>query len=218
MKKIDVIIPALNEEKTVGQVVQAAKESAIANQIIVVSDGSTDRTADVARKAGATVVENATPKGKGAAILSGLLQTNSEHILLLDADLKGLAPEHMHQLAEPVLQGSCDMNIGLRDKGFFLTPLQKHLPLISGERALKREILEKIRPDFLQGYMLETALNQYCKAHGYKIATTFLPKLSIVRKYQKVGIAAGLMGYGKMGIQLIRARVHIGVARIRGKF
>lgn len=213
--RVAAIIPALNEEETVGDVIQVLSNSEFIDEVIVVSDGSTDNTAKVARQAGATqVIELEESVGKGEAMRLGVSKTRAPVVAFLDADLIGLSDQHIEQLVFPVLYGARDMNIGLRDKGPVLSGLQKHLPLISGERAMKRQIIEGIHPKYLQGYMVETAMNHYCRKHNRPFETVTLKKLQIKRKYEKVGLLKGLVGYIEMAFQIIKAKIILRWARI----
>lgn len=76
---ITVIIPALNEEKTVAWVVNLAKSSANVSEVIVVDDKSMDDTVNQARQAGATVITS-TKLGKGASMKDGLLYARNEYL------------------------------------------------------------------------------------------------------------------------------------------
>ncbi|HHY13923.1 MAG TPA: glycosyltransferase family 2 protein, partial [Thermoanaerobacterales bacterium] len=111
------IIPAFNEEKTIGGVLQTLKEVDIISKTIVVSDGSTDDTVKIAQSYNVDIIEFKDNKGKGAALKAGIEKAEGEVILFLDADLVGLKEEHIHSLVLPVLHGETDMTIGIFDKG-----------------------------------------------------------------------------------------------------
>src|SRR5690554_4849137 len=96
------VIPALNEEKTIGEIVQVVKSVPIINQVIVVSDGSDDNTARIARKNGAKVISLKENVGKGGAMSAGVNSSREEIILFLDADLVGLTKAHVEALLTPV--------------------------------------------------------------------------------------------------------------------
>ncbi len=111
---IDVVIPALNEERSIGEVVRAIP--GWVRRIVVVDNGSRDRTAGVARGAGATVVTEPR-RGYGAACLRGLAELDRPDIVVfVDAD-RSDRPEEMQELIRPILEGRAEMVIGSRARG-----------------------------------------------------------------------------------------------------
>jgi glycosyltransferase involved in cell wall biosynthesis len=118
-KPITVIIPAFNEEKSVGLVVSAIPRQWV-EEVIVIDNASTDLTAEVAAKAGATVLTEP-QKGYGKACLKGLeyIAHQAEKpllIIFMDADHSDY-PEELPLLADPILTGDADMVIGSRALG-----------------------------------------------------------------------------------------------------
>jgi len=83
---VSVIIPAFNEAAVIGQVIGALRSAATWHEIIVVDDGSTDLTSEVARAAGALVATHPYNKGNGASVKTGLRRATGEFILIIDAD------------------------------------------------------------------------------------------------------------------------------------
>ena len=109
------IIPARNEEGAIGKVVGALPRDLV-RRVIVVDNGSTDRTADVARAAGATVVPLAQP-GYGRACATGVAAAgDAEIILFLDGDYSDF-PEEAPLLLAPILANEADLVIGSRLRG-----------------------------------------------------------------------------------------------------
>ena len=212
------IIPAFNEEQTIIDVIEIAQSSQLIDEIIVISDGSTDKTVERARATGVLVCERKRQHGKGQALLHALPKTNAEVLLFLDADLIGLTRDHLERLLLPAASGARAMNVGLRDRGAFITKIIHKLPLISGERALKREVIEQIPPEFLQGFMVETALNYHCRMHGLAYGAVVLSGLSIRTKYEKVGYLKGVIQYTQMTFEIIQAHLAIRIAKMLGKF
>jgi glycosyltransferase involved in cell wall biosynthesis len=113
-KKILVTIPALNEEKSIARVVTIAKQ--FADQVIVIDDGSTDKTAEEAQKAGGKVFSHPINLGYGASIASCLrsgVEAGADVIITLDADLQH-NPQDIPFLVKPILDGSADIVTGSR--------------------------------------------------------------------------------------------------------
>lgn len=118
---IDVIIPAYNEEQSIGLVVRDIPKTLV-REIIVCNNTSTDNTVEVARAAGATVL-NQPQKGYGSACLKGIEYLKSKPIaeqpdivVFLDGDYSDY-PSEMPQLIQPIVSDNVDMVIGSRALG-----------------------------------------------------------------------------------------------------
>jgi glycosyltransferase involved in cell wall biosynthesis len=113
-KRVLVTIPAFNEQQSIARVVNIAKK--FADQVIVIDDGSTDKTAEEAEKAGAKVFSHPINLGYGAAIASCLrsaVEAGADIIITLDADLQH-NPQEIPFLVKPILDGSADIVTGSR--------------------------------------------------------------------------------------------------------
>lgn len=112
---IIMVIPAYNEARYIGSVVLKARQ--YVDVVIVVDDGSTDGTADIARMAGAVVIQHEGNKGKGQALNTGFARSQElflpSAIVTIDGDWQHL-PEEMSQVVQPVLNGEADIVIGSR--------------------------------------------------------------------------------------------------------
>ena len=117
MTSVSVIIPALNEEGPIADVVRECLATNIPSEIIVVDNGSTDRTAESAREAGARIASEP-QHGYGRACLAGIrvLAPESEIVVFLDGDGSD-CPEFMKQLVDPIAAGTYDFVIGSRTRG-----------------------------------------------------------------------------------------------------
>jgi glycosyltransferase involved in cell wall biosynthesis len=113
---ISVIIAALNEEQAIRKVIDSVPKD-LADEIVVVDNGSKDRTAEVATAAGARVVKEPIP-GYGRAFRAGLrsISPQCEIVVFLDGDGSD-CPEMMDRLVKPIIEGSADFVIGSRTQG-----------------------------------------------------------------------------------------------------
>jgi len=132
---ITVILPAYNEEVSIGSVVLLARR--YADRVIVVDDGSSDRTAELAANAGAEVVVHSTNKGKGMAFKTGFEAAEGADIIVtMDSDGQH-NPADIPKLVTPILKGEADMVNGSRY-------LNGHTTDTPAYRRLGQTILDKI--------------------------------------------------------------------------
>jgi dolichol-phosphate mannosyltransferase len=121
MKKLSIIIPVYNEMQTVEELIKRVISTSIDNykkEIIVVNDGSTDKTGeilkDLASKYKFVLISHKENFGKGAAIRTGLKKVRGDYVLIQDADLE-YNPEDYEKLLSVLSEGSCDVVYGSRN-------------------------------------------------------------------------------------------------------
>ncbi len=211
--KVTAIVPALNEEKTVGSVLKTLLNSSELDEIILADGGSDDRTPEIGEELGVRVLRPGKMPGKGEVMKKGIESTDAEIIVFFDADLLGLKVEHVSLLVQPVLRGDAAMCVGLRGRlGGLPKIVAKIDPIggvIGGERAMKRFVFENIPEKFIQGFAVETALNYYCKKNKLAVKLVELEGLDIVIKEKKWGFWKGFLNRIKMMWELFKIRILI---------
>lgn len=192
---VSVVVPAYNERATiaaeVGNIKRALEQSPFSPfEIIVVDDGSTDESAELAREAGATVVAHPVNLGQGAALKTGIAHSRGSYVLLIDAD--GTYPaEDIPRLVSFIAESGHEQVVGDRQReagnlrllrravkglirGFasFLSG-QSVGDLNSGMRVLTREAALRYLPLIPEGFSNSTTLTLASLSHQGRIA--FIP-------------------------------------------
>ena len=179
-KSVSIVIPAYNEEATVAKVVSVARKLSYVTEVIVVDDGSTDRTVEEAESAGATVISHIMNEGKGSAIKTGFKNSHGDIVAFIDADVSNFTSEKIDKIIRPILEDKTDITktkfaresgrvTELTAKpllGFFFPELSYEQPL-SGQFAGKRSALNKIR--FEKDYGVDVGIVLDADVHGIKI-------------------------------------------------
>jgi len=207
--RVAAVIPAFNEESTIGEIASTLCRVDAIDEVIVVSDGSEDQTAARARGAGAKVIEHPANRGKAAAMKTGFEATDAAVLLFVDADLIGLQPSHVNHLLAPVLTDAADMTVGIFGDGRVATDLAQIVaPYLSGQRAVKRSILAQMfreEPDAGQSrFGIEVALTRYVKQHGCRVEEVLLEEMSHRMKEEKLGLVKGAAARLKMYYEILK--------------
>lgn len=197
--KIAAVMPAYNEEATIGEIIRTVRQVPVISEVLVVSDGSTDNTAQVAEEAGARVVRLTANVGKGGAMMTGVKNTDADIVLFLDADLLGLRPQHVLDLLEPVVSGPAEMSIGIFEAGRLATDLAQFIaPYLSGQRAVRRTLFDRLPDLDMARFGVEVALTKFVKTEGIPVAEVELKEMSHIMKEEKLGLVKGVMARMKM--------------------
>ena len=187
---LTILIPALNEEATIREVLERCLAVPLSKQIVVINDGSTDSTAEILKAFGEKieVVTNPKPSGKGNAIRKALNLIKGKAVIVQDADLE-YSPEQIPTLIQPILDGSASVVFGTRfAKGFpssmaFPNKLVNFLLAVSVRLLFGKKISDEatcykaLRSDVLQAMNLECQRFEFCPE---VTAKTFRLGLSII--------------------------------------
>lgn len=104
---VSVIIPTLNEEKRIGEIVRFCKRSDLVHEVIVIDDGSYDKTIECASNAGARVYLSSM-LGKGTSMYDGLWYVQTDIILYLDGDIFGFSEDLIEEMCRPLIENKCE--------------------------------------------------------------------------------------------------------------
>src|SRR5438067_4942728 len=225
MSKVSVVIPALNEEEPIAGVVRECFATRLPDDLIVVDNGSTDRTAERAREAGARVVT--APRGYGRACAAGVraLSPDCQIVVFLDGDGSDV-PAIMNKLVDPIARGTHDFVIGSRTRGQREPGSMNFQQILSGRiagfilrllygvrytdmcplRAIRRDALEKLgMRERTYGWNLEMQMR--AARAGLRILE--LPVHHRVRAGGASKVAGNLRGSLKASWQIAAALVRV---------
>lgn len=197
-KKVTAIVPAYNEQENIGHVLNILNHVQGVDNILVVDDGSEDRTVPIVKQMQEkdqrlSLLSLPYNQGKGKAMLTGAQTCISDLLLFLDADLKSVKPHHIEDLISPVQEERCAMSVGLFADGQWTTSLtHKLFPFLSGQRCLSWPLFQDIYKEKISGWSIETALNLHAKIKRYEVKYVMWPGVTHAIRTEK---RAGLSGY-----------------------
>jgi polyisoprenyl-phosphate glycosyltransferase len=203
---VSAVIAAYNEEQTIARVVSALEASPLIDEIIVVSDGSTDETVAIARKQNVKTLSLRRNRGKGYAMRLGVEHAAHEVLFFVDGDMLNITQDHIESLLGPVIDDACDMNVGVRHRGPLLDFLHLQLragPVLSGIRVMKRYVFETVPVRYMAHYKIETALNYFCSRNALRQRNTVIRGLGHVIKEHKRGLLQGLRSRWHMSREVV---------------
>lgn len=204
---VSVIICAYNEEKYIGQTIRDLLKCPTAQEIIVVDDGSKDKTREILKSFGKKIrlITYWGNRGKGFALFRGIKAARGEVVVFLDAHLENLEDRHLQSLTEPIFKkkanyvlATCDQTI---KRGSFF-------PSLTGQRAYLKQILIPFLPYIKKTrFGVETYLNEIFKPRwGKKI---HLEGLIHLVKHQKMPMNEVLPAYVQEILEISKTKLEI---------
>lgn len=204
--RVTAIVPAYNEEATLTEVLSVLRATPAIGEILVVSDGSTDGTVEIARSMGLRTIHLRQNQGKGMAMAVGVAHTDAEILLFVDGDILNLTEDLLGRLMDPVLADRSDMNVGIRHRGALMDEIHRRSGiLLSGIRCLRRQIFAAVPESHLEGFAIETGLNWACRQLGCRVTTTVMYNLKHLVKEKKRGLVRGFGARFEMLAAVFRA-------------
>lgn len=208
---ISVIVPAYNEEKGIRRVLDVLLKADFLTKIIVIDDGSRDKTKEIVQRYckldnRIELCEQERNLGKGQAIHTGLLLTDADIIVTLDADLINLRVINISDLVTPIIEKRADVTLGIFHNGRWYTDLAHYLtPWLTGQRCIRRELFGFISWDAAKGYGFETAITIAIQRHGWVCTQVRWFGVTHPSSESHRGIFQGIKMRSKMYLNIIRA-------------
>jgi glycosyltransferase involved in cell wall biosynthesis len=206
IKKISCIICAFNEEKRISVVLSALKNHPYIDEIIVVDDGSTDKTKDIVKQFDfIKLISQEKNGGKSKAMARGIKESSYDTLLFLDADILSITQNDITELVKPIIEGRVDMSISLRKNSLLIFKMIG-LDFVSGERVISKKYLidqlEKIEE--LPGFGVEVFMNRIIIDNKLRIKIVKWTNVRVERKRDKVGFWKGTIGDFLMIIEIMK--------------
>lgn len=209
-RRVTAIVSAYNEAPRLGAVLEVLSTYPDFDEIIVIDDGSTDGTSDVAKKFGVRVERNEKNLGKGRAMDRGVALANTEVIFFSDADITGLTHAHIDEIVGPVLASELDMFIGMTERKLYVMhEMLAFVPLLGGERAVTKTLWQKVPEYYKQHFRIEVALNFFAIYYGKGYQYEILNGVSQIIKEEKYGLRRGFWARLGMFYNLFSAQIRL---------
>lgn len=206
---VSCLVPAYNEGANIGRVLAVLQGMPCLHEIIVLDDGSSDNTSEVARQyqrrnPAIRLLASGSNRGKTDAIRAGVRACRGEIVVIIDSDLINLRPDNVARLIAAVRDEGCALAIldraGDRRAVWGWTDCAR---FFGGERAFRRNDFMEIEFHAGAGYLLEIIMNLHFMRRGKKIKTFFCSNLFTLHDHHKNGFRAGFGHYWKMSGEIL---------------
>lgn len=213
--RITAVVPAYNEERDIAGVLRELSSYKGFDEVIVVDDGSSDASAQIAATFPVRLIRLEENRGKGRAMQAGVEATDAEIIFFCDADMRGLSHALLDDVLAPVIAGETDMVIAMRNwRMFYAGYILAIIPILGGQRAVRRSLWDTVPHKYRERFMIETALNFYARYWGKGYQYKVVHGLTQTIKEKKYGFLRGLKGRIRMSAEVAAAQVRLQFAAV----
>ncbi len=191
---ISIIIPVYNEERTISTIIELFRTWGRAIEIIIVNDGSADKTLSALAQFGKTitVITYKKNQGKGYAIYKGVTKSKGDILFFFDGDVVGATHKDFDAIVEPVLKNRADMSLGAAR--FWSVGTLEPFNDVTGLRAVRRSIVYPVIASMKRvGYGVELLLNDLHK--DKRVVTVKLQHVYILGKWAKQTVPDAIFAY-----------------------
>lgn len=203
---VTAVVAAYNEAERIGSVLDVLTSYEGFAEVIVVDDGSTDGTANVAAAHPVTVLTLELNGGKGQAMDLGVSHADTDVIFFADADIVGLTHHMIQETVRPVVEERCEMFVLMRNRRIYLLrTVLSFLPLLGGERALTADLWQRLPDRYKDRFRIEAGLNFYAIHHGRGLQYRVFPGITQTVKEAKFGLVDGMRRRMRMSADVIAA-------------
>lgn len=207
-KTATAIIPVYNEEKTVKEMVQTVLKSKLFAQVIVVNDGSTDKSGKILKSFGKKIIliNFSRNQGKSKALVAGVKKARSELVVFLDGDAVNLNKKHLLALVAPFKNKKTKVIIG------YPKNVRKSLTFLMGERVyFRQDLLPYLKRMRICKFGIELFLEELGRKKKWQTKHVALVGLHKLLKFDKTGFTQKtLKGYLKEAWEIAEEAARIG--------
>lgn len=206
---VGAIIPAFQEAPRIDPILQCAADSDLFSSIVVVDDGSSDQTLEVAGQYPVHTIRHPRNLGKGAALQTGLDHLEEQDVVVfLDADLVGVTGEHLESLVRPLRERpGLGMTVARFIEGRFAVDLQqKWFAILNGQRALTREFIKRLPDLSWTRFGVEVLITRFARDLEVPASQVLWPAVTHYTKEEKFGPLMGFYARMKMYAEVLKTQ------------
>jgi len=214
--KISVIICAYNEEGYLGNTLTDLLKCPLAQEVIVVNDGSTDKTGEVIKSFGSQIhaISYRKNRGKGYALVKGLQAAQGKIVVFFDAHMKNLKNIHLKKLTDPIIKGKTNFILAYPGSAVGKPGKFRMIADLTGQRSYLKQMLLPYLPHLKKSrYGVETFLNEIFKPKWGKVIK--LPDLIHLYKPELLAREDIIPAYIQEVLEISKTKLEINIRHHR---